>query len=58
MWEPKEDMEPRVFDSFIDLREETKLEKKARRIKGMDAWRVNKLLELKCVKAKQNGGLK
>ena len=37
MREPKEDKESRVFASFSNLREETALENKARRLKGMDA---------------------
>lgn len=35
--EPKEDKKSRVFASFSDLREETALANKARRLKGMDA---------------------
>lgn len=37
MREPKEDKESRVFASFNNLREETTLEKKERRIKSMNA---------------------
>ena len=58
VWEPKEDKESRLIASFSDLREESALENKERRLKSMDAWRVNKLYELMSVKAKQNGGLK
>ena len=58
MQEPKTNMESRVFSSFSDVREDTAFANKERRLKGMDAGRVNNVLELKCVKAKKNAGLK
>ena len=58
MQKPKEDKESRVFLHLVVGQKWLQLGCKVRKLKSMNAWRVNKLSKLKCVNAKQNGGLK
>ena len=58
MQEPKEDKESRVLVHSVAKHKRLQLTCKERRLKSMNSLNVNKLSKLKCVKAKQNEGLK